>query len=74
MQSIKFRKLTVILHRYIGIVVGLILIVVGLTGSLLVFNTEIQQFMVAQKFGSVVPQKQRVVSVMNYSRELYGHV
>jgi uncharacterized iron-regulated membrane protein len=60
MQTIKLRKFTVLLHRYIGIVVGLILIVVGLTGSLLVFNTEIEQFMVTQKFGAVAPQEQRI--------------
>ncbi|NJL43592.1 MAG: PepSY domain-containing protein [Pseudanabaena sp. SU_2_4] len=59
-HKVKTRKIAVVLHRYIGIVVGLILIVVGLTGSLLVFSTEIEQFMVAQKFGSVTPQEQRV--------------
>jgi uncharacterized iron-regulated membrane protein len=60
MKNTRLYKLTVILHRYIGIVVGLILIVVGLTGSLLVFHTEIEQLMVAQKFGAVVPQEQRI--------------
>lgn len=59
-HKVKARKIAVVLHRYIGIVVGLILIVVGLTGSLLVFSTEIEQFMVAQMFGSVAPQEQRV--------------
>jgi uncharacterized iron-regulated membrane protein len=59
-HKVTSRKITVILHRYIGIVVGLILIVVGLTGSLLVFHTEIEQLMVTRKFGAVVPQEQRV--------------
>ncbi|MGF1589693.1 MAG: PepSY domain-containing protein [Pleurocapsa sp.] len=36
----KIRNLAFCLHRYIGLAVGLILVIVGLTGSLLVFQKE----------------------------------
>ncbi|MBW4625131.1 MAG: PepSY domain-containing protein [Brasilonema octagenarum HA4186-MV1] len=45
---------------YYGLIVGLLLIIVGLTGSLLVFQREIDQFLVSQQFGQVIPQEQRV--------------
>jgi uncharacterized iron-regulated membrane protein len=41
MNAKSFRNRIFTLHRYLGLVVGLIAIVVGLTGSLLVFHTEI---------------------------------
>ncbi|MEH2180966.1 PepSY-associated TM helix domain-containing protein [Nostoc sp.] len=41
MTSKTVRKVIFGLHRYIGLGVGLIALVVGLTGSLLVFHTEI---------------------------------
>ncbi len=47
MNSKKIRDLTFTLHRYLGLAVGLVLIIVGLTGSLLVFEKEIDQFFVA---------------------------
>ncbi len=57
MNSKKIRDLTFTLHRYLGLAVGLVLIIVGLTGSLLVFEKEIDQFFVAQKFGHITPQQ-----------------
>ncbi|MEH2288674.1 PepSY-associated TM helix domain-containing protein [Nostoc sp.] len=44
MQEKSFRHLVFKLHRYIGLAVGLIAILVGLTGSLLVFQSEISNF------------------------------
>ncbi len=43
-------------HRYVGLAVGLLIVIVGLTGSLLVFQPEIDQFLVRQRFGAIVPQ------------------
>lgn len=43
------------LHRYLGLALGLILIIVGLTGSLLVFEDEINQWSDDRQFGTVTP-------------------
>jgi uncharacterized iron-regulated membrane protein len=59
MSTIKLRKWAFVLHRYIGLVVGLVLIIIGLTGSVLVFQREIDAFVIAQRFGQVVvPESQ----------------
>jgi len=60
MNAKKLRDIIFPLHRYLGLLVGLILIVVGLTGSLLVFQHEIDQWMIQQQFGEVIPQEERV--------------
>lgn len=60
MKSKQIRNLTFQLHRYIGLVVGLVLIIIGLTGSLLVFQKEIDQFLLDQQYGIVIPQEQRI--------------
>jgi uncharacterized iron-regulated membrane protein len=60
MNSKQIRNFTFYIHRYLGLIVGLLLIIIGLTGSLLVFQREIDQFLVSQQFGQVIPQEQRV--------------
>ncbi len=60
MKSKKLRDLTFTLHRYIGLAVGLILIIVGLTGSLLVFQKEIDHFLLSWQIEQVVPQGERL--------------
>ena len=60
MNAKKARDIAFYLHRYLGLVVGLILIVVGLTGSLLVFHGEIESFLVGRQFGRTVPQTETV--------------
>jgi uncharacterized iron-regulated membrane protein len=40
--------------------VGIILVIVGLTGSLLVFEHEMDEWAIQQRFGHVVPQEQRL--------------
>ncbi|BBD60555.1 peptidase [Nostoc sp. HK-01] len=60
MRSRKFRDTVFILHRYIGLAVGLLIAFVGLTGSLLVFKPEMGQFLITQQVGSIVPQPQMV--------------
>ena len=58
MNTRKLRNLAFSFHRYIGLAVGLILVIVGLTGSLLVFNHEINTALVKQKYERVIPQSQ----------------
>ncbi|MBD2771750.1 PepSY-associated TM helix domain-containing protein [Iningainema tapete] len=60
MRAKQIRDITFYLHRYLGLVVGLVLIIIGLTGSLLVFEKEISQFLVTQQFGQVSVGQQRV--------------
>ncbi|MEH2080507.1 MAG: PepSY-associated TM helix domain-containing protein [Nostoc sp.] len=59
-KSKKFRNLIFNLHRYLGLVLGLIAIIAGLTGSLLVFMHEIDNFAFAHKYGAVIPQENRL--------------
>jgi uncharacterized iron-regulated membrane protein len=58
MNSKTIRNLAFSLHRYIGLAVGIILVIVGLTGSLLVFQKEIDAALVKQKSEQVIPQQQ----------------
>ncbi|ARV60177.1 peptidase [Nostocales cyanobacterium HT-58-2] len=71
----KLRQLAFMLHRYIGIGVGLIIVISGLTGSLLVFQKEIDDFLITQKFGQIIPQEERVSieSVLNTVKAAYSY-
>ncbi len=60
MKSRKLRNIAFTLHRYIGLAVGIILVIVGLTGSLLVFEHEMDEWAIQQRFGRVVAQAQRL--------------
>lgn len=60
MNQKTIRNVAFSLHRYVGLIVGMILIIVGLTGSLLVFQEEIDHFLVNFQFGEVIPQGQRL--------------
>ncbi|MBH8561824.1 PepSY domain-containing protein [Nostoc sp. CENA67] len=60
MKSRKFRDIAFMLHRYIGLAVGLLTAFVGLTGSFLVFKPEIEQLLISQRVGRIVPQEQMV--------------
>ncbi|AFY31692.1 PepSY domain-containing protein [Calothrix sp. PCC 7507] len=75
MKSQKIRNLSFYLHRYIGLFVGLILIIIGLTGSLLVFEQEINRWQVSQQFGQVSPQEQRVSmeTILNNVKTTYAN-
>jgi uncharacterized iron-regulated membrane protein len=55
----KLRVPALILHRYAGILAGVLLIVIGLTGSLLVFSEELDHFLHPQLL-QVVPQAQQI--------------
>ncbi|MEH2274121.1 MAG: PepSY-associated TM helix domain-containing protein [Nostoc sp.] len=50
------RNFVFALHRYIGLGVGLIAIIIGLTGSLLVFQSEITTYQKHFQIGSITPK------------------
>ncbi|AFY87373.1 Propeptide PepSY amd peptidase M4 [Chroococcidiopsis thermalis PCC 7203] len=60
MRAKRLRNLIFSIHRYIGLAVGLILILIGITGSLLVFHSDIDDWIVSQQFGVVIPQGQPI--------------
>lgn len=55
----KLRQIALVLHRYVGVMVGILLAIVSLTGSLLVFWKELNVFLNPQMF-QVIPQSDRV--------------
>lgn len=74
MKSKTLRNIAFSLHRYIGLAVGLILIIVGITGSLLVFQKEFDHFLVQRQFGQITQQPQRVAiaSVVDQVKTAYS--
>ena len=56
MSAKKLRHLTFILHRILGFAIALIAILVGITGSLIVFQREINEFQLHQQFSAIIPQ------------------
>ncbi|MEH1900396.1 MAG: PepSY-associated TM helix domain-containing protein [Nostoc sp.] len=56
MPAKKLRHLTFILHRILGFAIGLIAILVSLTGSLILFQREINEFQQHQQFGAIFPK------------------
>ncbi len=55
----KFRKLAFKLHLYLGLAVGIFLVAIALTGSLLVFSPEIERFFKPQLL-QVIPQAEKL--------------
>lgn len=74
MNSKKLRDLVFTLHRYIGLAVGLITIIVGLTGTLLVFQSEISTFDQQRRIGTITPQGEPlpVEVVLNTVKKTYA--
>ena len=74
MKSKTLRSIAFSLHRYIGLAVGLILIIVGITGSLLVFQKEFDHFVIERQFGQITQQPQRVAieSVVDKVKTAYS--
>jgi uncharacterized iron-regulated membrane protein len=68
----KLRQPALILHSYAGIIAGILLIVIGLTGSALVFSEELDRILNPQIL-QVVPQDKRVSleTVLNTVLEAY---
>ncbi|MDF5709964.1 MAG: PepSY-associated TM helix domain-containing protein [Nostoc sp. S4] len=73
MHSKKLRDFVFRLHRYIGLAVGLIAIIIGLTGSLLVFHDEISEFLLHRQIGTITPQGVRlpVEVILNQVKTAY---
>jgi uncharacterized iron-regulated membrane protein len=53
------RKNSFFLHRWLGLTVGVLLCVAGLTGSILVFWHELDDWVLTRRFGSVVAAGER---------------
>ncbi len=60
MHSQRQRQVFFSLHRYLGLAIGLLLAFIGITGSLLVFEPEIDHWLTDRQFGQVIPQAQRL--------------
>ena len=73
MTSKTVRKVIFGLHRYIGLAVGLIAIIVGLTGSLLVFHTEISDFQRHNQIGTITAKGEMlpIEMVLNTVKKSY---
>lgn len=56
MRSPRLRSLVFQLHRYLGLFCGLILVIIGTTGSLLIFEPELEHQFIEHRFGAIVPQ------------------
>ena len=56
----KLRNIVFTVHRILGFAIALIAILVGLTGSLIVFQREINEFQLHQQFGAILPQGERL--------------
>ncbi|NJM90406.1 MAG: PepSY domain-containing protein [Hydrococcus sp. RU_2_2] len=60
MGTKRLRDILFFVHRYLGLGFGLILILIGITGSLLVFHHEIEDWLISQRYEIVVPQGQPI--------------
>jgi uncharacterized iron-regulated membrane protein len=53
MNTRKIRNWSFYLHRYLGLIVGVIAIIIGITGSILVFYEEIDASILSQQVGQI---------------------
>lgn len=60
MNQKKLRDIVFYLHRYIGLIAGLVMVIVGFTGSLLVFEQEFDHFVITQQYGQIIPQQKQL--------------
>jgi uncharacterized iron-regulated membrane protein len=58
MKRNRLRNWALILHRLVGLAIGFLLVIVGITGSLLVFRKEWDDWLVRLQFGTLTPQAQ----------------
>jgi uncharacterized iron-regulated membrane protein len=71
----KFRSWVFNSHKIIGLIVGLILVITGLTGSALVFQREIVDAQVVAQYGKVIPQGEMVAveTIVNNIKTAYAN-
>jgi uncharacterized iron-regulated membrane protein len=62
MSTKRIRNLAFTIHRYLGLALGLLIILIGITGSLLVFEQEIDSWLVNQQIETITPQAEIVSS------------
>ncbi|MDF5721858.1 MAG: PepSY-associated TM helix domain-containing protein [Rhizonema sp. PD37] len=74
MNRKKLRSIVFYLHGSIGFFVGLLLIVIGLTGSLLVFEQDFDKWMITRQYGIITPQHKQLSpeSVLNIIEAKYA--
>lgn len=73
---LNLRKSSLVLHRYIGILAGLVVCIVGITGSLLVFESELDRsFQPYQIFpqAELLPHQQLITAAQQVHPELKPH-
>lgn len=69
-MKLRFPALT--LHRYAGVMAGILLVIIGLTGSLLIFSEQLDHFLNPQLF-EITPQGERVSpqSLVDVAQKVY---
>lgn len=60
MRYKEIRQFNFPLHRYLGLAVGIIFAIVGLTGSVLVFQHELDQAIISSQYAPIIPQAHRL--------------
>jgi uncharacterized iron-regulated membrane protein len=73
MNARKLRNLAFQVHRYIGLAVAIVIIIVGLTGSILVFYPEMDNYLLDRQFGTVISQGEKIsyTQVIDLAKEHY---
>ncbi len=68
------RTISFFLHRWLGLTVGILLSIAGLTGSILVFWHEIDHWVLTQQFGAVIPTGviMPIAAVVDLVKGAYG--
>jgi uncharacterized iron-regulated membrane protein len=76
MNTKKLRNLSFYLHRWLGLVTGILLCIAGITGSILVFRPEIDEAVIAARFGRVIPSETKVSldAIANTIKNTYASV
>jgi uncharacterized iron-regulated membrane protein len=62
MSTKRIRNFAFTIHRYLGLALGLLIILIGITGSLLVFEREIDPWLVNQQIETMTPQAEMIKS------------
>lgn len=70
----KIRNTAFHLHRWLGLIGGILLCIAGLTGAVLVFWHEIDRVVLTQRFGQIMPTGERIAiaTVVNTVKATYA--